>query len=116
MSDSLKIIRALLEHHTPNDGSETESLRRIHMLIAGENDPFSRHNYVPGHLTASGIVLNAQRSRTLLIFHAKLQRWLQPGGHFEPGECNPSVTAAREVLEETGIETRWPSEKPMLLD
>src|SRR5437016_10723464 len=98
MNDSLKIIRALLEQHIPKDASESDSLRRIQTLLAGEDDPFSRHNYIPGHLTASGIVLNADRSRTLLIFHAKLQRWLQPGGHFEPGECDPSATAAREVL------------------
>jgi len=112
----LDIVRTYLNGHAPIDASERDSLRRIHALIDGDGNPFSREHYVPGHLTASGIVLNAERSRTLLIFHAKLQRWLQPGGHFEPGECDPSVTAAREVLEETGLSTRWPGERPWLLD
>ncbi len=38
----------------------------------------------------------------LLHHHAKLQRWLPPGGHVEPGEL-PDDAAVREVLEETGV-------------
>lgn len=116
MTPPLDTIRALLESHRTADASESDSLRRIHDLIGGAANPFSREHYAPGHLTSSAIVLNAERSRTLLIFHAKLQRWLQPGGHFEPGEFDPSVTSAREVLEETGLRTRWPGERPLLLD
>ena len=116
MTPSIEIIRAFLAAHVPADESESDSLRRTCELIATAADPFSRAHYVPGHLTASGIVLNADRTHTLLIFHTKLQRWLQPGGHFEPGECDPSLAAAREVLEETGVHTRWPGERPLLLD
>src|SRR6185295_13963414 len=36
--------------------------------------------------------------------------------HFEPGEYDPSVAAAREVLEETGMKTSWPGARPLLLD
>ena len=43
-----------------------------------------------------------QRS-VLLHFHAKLGRWLPPGGHVEPNEL-PDDAALREVMEETGIE------------
>jgi 8-oxo-dGTP pyrophosphatase MutT (NUDIX family) len=43
-----------------------------------------------------------QRS-VLLHFHAKLGRWLPPGGHVEPNEL-PDDAAVREVMEETGIE------------
>ena len=39
----------------------------------------------------------------LLHHHAKLQRWLPPGGHVEPGEL-PDDAAVREVLEETGVD------------
>ena len=38
----------------------------------------------------------------LLHHHAKLQRWLPPGGHVEPNEL-PDDAAVREVLEETGV-------------
>ncbi len=40
--------------------------------------------------------------RVLLHWHAKLQRWLPPGGHIEPNEL-PDEAAVREVLEETGV-------------
>ena len=40
--------------------------------------------------------------RVLLHEHARLGRWLPPGGHIEPGEL-PDEAALREVLEETGL-------------
>ena len=40
--------------------------------------------------------------RILLHHHAKLQRWLPPGGHVELDEL-PDDAAVREVLEETGV-------------
>lgn len=110
------LIDALLSTHTPADESEADSLRRIRQLVASASEPFSRQNFVPGHLTASAIVVNPQRTQTLLILHAKLKMWLQPGGHFEPGEHDPSVAAAREVHEETGLLALWPGDKPLLLD
>jgi 8-oxo-dGTP pyrophosphatase MutT (NUDIX family) len=109
-------VAQFLQTHTPADASERLSLQRIRELIASAANPFSRDHFVPGHLTASAIVLDPPRTRTMLIFHEKLQRWLQPGGHFEPGETDPSVAAAREVLEETGLKTCWPGPRPQLLD
>ncbi len=41
--------------------------------------------------------------RVLLHRHARLGRWLPPGGHIEPDEI-PDEAARREVLEETGVE------------
>ena len=38
----------------------------------------------------------------LLLFHTKLQRWLQPGGHAD-GDMNLARVALREAEEETGI-------------
>ncbi|CAA9533343.1 MAG: Adenosylhomocysteinase [uncultured Thermomicrobiales bacterium] len=40
--------------------------------------------------------------RVLLHRHARLARWLPPGGHVEPGEL-PDDAATREVFEETGV-------------
>ena len=39
----------------------------------------------------------------LLLFHTKVQRWLQPGGHAD-GDGNLARVALREATEETGIE------------
>ena len=38
----------------------------------------------------------------LLIRHRRLGRWLQPGGHIDPGDDGPLAAAVREATEETG--------------
>ncbi len=40
--------------------------------------------------------------KVLLVFHAKLKKWLFPGGHIEPGET-PDKATIREIKEETGL-------------
>ena len=56
------------------------------------------------HFTVSVYIFSTESEpRVLLLFHKKLQKWMQPGGHIEPFE-NPLEAAAREVLEETGID------------
>ena len=40
--------------------------------------------------------------RILLLLHAKVRRWLQPGGHAD-GDGNLAGVALREAEEETGI-------------
>lgn len=56
----------------------------------------------PGHLTGSAIVIDAAATSTLLMLHAKLGRWFQPGGHAD-GDTNLAAVALREATEETGI-------------
>jgi len=53
--------------------------------------------------TASGIILHPTDDKVLLIFHRKLQKWMQTWGHIDPGEV-PHETALREAQEETGLE------------
>ncbi len=60
-----------------------------------------------GHVTASAWVMDHSRRYVLLTHHAKLDRWLQLGGHIER---DPSVlrAAAREAQEESGLESLEP--------
>jgi 8-oxo-dGTP pyrophosphatase MutT (NUDIX family) len=52
--------------------------------------------------------------RVLLHYHAKLGRWLPPGGHIEPNEL-PDEAAVREVAEETGLEVELVGERALPL-
>jgi 8-oxo-dGTP pyrophosphatase MutT (NUDIX family) len=68
-------------------------------------DATNRDRFDPGHFTASGFVVSPGGSALLLVHHRRLDRWLQPGGHIDPGDASPAAAAVREVLEETGIAT-----------
>ena len=57
---------------------------------------------MPGHLTASALVVNEDRSRVMLHHHAKLNRWLQFGGHCD-GDANLPAVSLRESIEESGV-------------
>lgn len=48
-------------------------------------------------------MVSAAGDGVLLLHHRKLNRWLQPGGHGDPGETSGEQVALREALEETGI-------------
>lgn len=71
---------------------------------------------VPGHLTASALVLDAAGERTLLTLHKRFHRWVQLGGHCEPGDPDLRAAALREATEESGIEGLTISAEPLHLD
>lgn len=104
MTDRLTHLRELLTAHEPADALERDFRQRMLELSEVAGDPFSRTHYRPGHFTASAFVLSPDRRSLLLIHHGKLGRWLQPGGHVEPGDADVIEAARREVIEETGVE------------
>lgn len=89
----------------PNDG---DVCRRMLGLVRGALEPCSRAHFDPGHLTASACILSPAADAVLLVHHAKLDRWLQPGGHIEAGDASPLAAALREVYEECGLPGRSP--------
>ena len=93
-----------------------EDLRDEYLAFLAAHDDAMWRSCVPGHLTASALVLAADRSSVLLTLHPKFDRWLQTGGHCEPGDATVRDAAAREALEESGIGDLRLSAMPVRLD
>ena len=94
---------------------EEEDRRRMVEFVRQHPDPFNR-SITEGHFTGSGLVISEDGSAVLLLFHKKLQRWLQPGGHGDSGEAEGERVAAREVAEETGLLPRLHPSAPRPFD
>ena len=92
----------VLARFVPEDATEARHLAHIRSFVSRHPHPFDRA-ILEGHLTASAFVISHDGARVLLLHHRKLDRWLQPGGHGDPGEESGEATALREAREETGL-------------
>lgn len=94
----------------------TEAVSRYRAELAGPREhlsllrwqisqghPLDQRETMPGHVTTSAFVLSPDHAQVLLIDHVVIGRWLQPGGHWEDA-ATFHESAAREVLEETGVQ------------
>lgn len=84
-------------------------------LLAARPDAMWR-SCVPGHLTASALVLDPSRQAVLLTLHPRVGRWLQLGGHCEPDDESLLAAAQREAREESGIDDLVLDPTPLALD
>jgi len=109
-------LKALLAAHVAADEKEAADLSRMREAAASLPEPFSRHQ--PGaHFTGSAVVVTPDGLRTCLVHHAKLKRWLQPGGHADVADGGDmSRTALREAAEETGCRVVLHPNAPRPLD
>jgi 8-oxo-dGTP pyrophosphatase MutT (NUDIX family) len=101
MSRRLELVE-LLRGYTGTD-AERRDLAAMRDLATSPHDPLSAYCFEPGHFTVSGFVTDPAVSALVLIHHRRLDRWLQPGGHVEPGDVSLLAALRREIDEETGI-------------
>jgi 8-oxo-dGTP pyrophosphatase MutT (NUDIX family) len=81
-----------------------DTLRHAVLAFLAARSDGCQRACVPGHVTASALVLDHTGTRALLTLHPRFGRWLQLGGHCE--ERDPDIVAAalREATEESGID------------
>ena len=103
MPPDLSALVRQLRAHASADEAEARDVARVLDFVARHPDPFDRR-IAEGHLTGSAFVLTADGTHVLLLHHRKLDRWLQPGGHADPGEASGESVALREAREETGLQ------------
>ena len=84
---------------------ENEFRRRFLKLL--EHERAFHRDHLPGHITGSAWIVEPTYQFVLLTHHAKLNRWLQPGGHAD-GDENVLQVALREAHEETGLKSLAP--------
>lgn len=104
-------LREELGRHAPADDRERESIATFLDALDRLPEPYDERADRT-HVTASAVVVG--RRGTVLHVHRRLGRWLQPGGHVDPGEV-PSGAALREAREETGLVLAHPATGPCLV-
>ncbi len=92
----------VLEGWRAPDAAQEHLRREFLRHLAAHPDGVWRE-CVPGHITASTVVLDSSGSQVLLTLHHKHRLWLQLGGHCEPGDESLAAAALREATEESGI-------------
>ncbi|HVS50816.1 MAG TPA: NUDIX hydrolase [Opitutaceae bacterium] len=103
MTDPRSGVLALLRKHAAQklDAHEAAMTADTIRFVEAHADCLLR-SCVPGHLTGSAWIVSADRARTLLTHHHKLDKWLQLGGHAD-GQEDLLAAALREAQEESGL-------------
>ncbi|TDU91692.1 8-oxo-dGTP pyrophosphatase MutT (NUDIX family) [Kribbella voronezhensis] len=105
---------ATLTAWTPPDAEQAE-LREHYLKHLAQYPDGMWRSCRPDHVTASALVLDQSGSRVLLTLHKTVNRWLQLGGHCEPGDTTLAGAALREATEESGLTGLVIGAEPLLL-
>lgn len=109
--DLLQTVKNYIPYNEQEVQDRIEILRRIR---SGE-ELYYRDN-TAAHITVSGWVVSPDRRKVLMAYHNIYNSWSWLGGHAD-GDHNLLRVAAREVREETGLESFRPvSEKLFSLE
>ena len=98
--DRFDIIQDLLAYQS-SFTEEQLFVPRFLSLINNFENCFDR-SLDSGHITGSSWITDVNASSVLLVFHKKLKRWLQPGGHAD-GVADIQEVSKSEAKEETGL-------------
>ncbi len=94
-------ISVLTDWQAP-DAAQDSLRHAVLAFVHGRADACLR-DCLPGHVTASALVLDDTGSQVLLTLHRRLGRWVQLGGHCDDEDSDIVAAALREATEESGI-------------
>jgi 8-oxo-dGTP pyrophosphatase MutT (NUDIX family) len=94
-------ISILTDWRAPDPAQD--SLRHAVLAFVRGRTDACRRECVPGHVTASALVLDDSGTRVLLTLHPRLGRWVQLGGHCDEDDPDVVAAALREATEESGV-------------
>ncbi len=93
-------------NYVPQNRREAADKALILRCMETFKDTLTRENTIC-HFTASSWVVNAERTKALMIYHNIEQMWMWTGGHAD-GEADLLAVALREASEETGLSSVRP--------
>ncbi|MCV6965301.1 NUDIX hydrolase [Mycobacterium intermedium] len=102
MSVRQSVITTLTRWQAPDPGQD--SLRHAVLSFVLAREDSCQRECVPGHVTASTIVLDHTGGNVLLTLHPRVGRWVQLGGHCDDEDTDIVAAALREAIEESGID------------
>ena len=94
---------SLLSDWRAPDAAQDSLRHAVLAFVHGRSDA-CRRECVPGHVTASALVLDHTGSQVLLTLHPRLGRWVQLGGHCDEDDPHVVAAALREATEESGVD------------
>ena len=101
MSVRESAIALLSDWQAPDPAQD--ALRHAVLAFVLARPDACRRECVPGHVTASTLVLDHTGDRVLLTLHPRVGRWVQLGGHCDD-DGDLLAAALREATEESGVD------------
>lgn len=94
----------LLAKYQPADDTEQQIKSDINSFIQANANCFNNH-LEAGHITASAWIYDPKTKMVGLVHHAKLDKWVQTGGHSDdnPDTASESLREAQEEFGEKGL-------------
>lgn len=92
----------IIRNFSSDDAQEMADRDAILQAVAMDGERCLLRDNLLFHFTASSIIVNPARTKTLMAYHNLYRSWAWTGGHAD-GEKDMLALALREANEETGI-------------